>query len=170
MSHRTPENAHASAQSHPSVHVSLRRDRAAARPGSRRCGAFGHGAVEVATDGDPLLLHRVYDGLQLRCRRERAEEILAELGAHPQTKVSATGCFSNRPSREFLVTIRTAVPVAVAHDSSAEHATARPAPAVCRQVRRDRCAVRGHMAHSRSVARSQARPAGGRLRADGRIA
>ena len=48
----------------------------------------------------------------------KLKQILTELGAHPQTKVSATGCFSNRPSREFLVTIRTAVPVAVAHDTA----------------------------------------------------
>lgn len=42
---------------------------------------------------------------------QRLKEILTTLGAHPQTKVQATGCNLNRPSRNFFVTITTAVPV-----------------------------------------------------------
>lgn len=42
----------------------------------------------------------------------RLKEILLTLGAHPQTKVRATGCNMNRPSRNFFITITTATPVA----------------------------------------------------------
>jgi len=41
----------------------------------------------------------------------RIKNILLALGAHPNTKVRASGCFANRPSRHFFVTITTATPV-----------------------------------------------------------
>lgn len=43
----------------------------------------------------------------------KLKEILLTLGAHPQTKVLATGCMTNRPARNFFITITTATPVAV---------------------------------------------------------
>jgi hypothetical protein len=49
----------------------------------------------------------------------KLKEILTTLGAHPQTKVRATGCNLNRPSRLFFVTITTATPVAVSGDQDA---------------------------------------------------
>ena len=42
----------------------------------------------------------------------RIKDILLALGAHPETKVRASGCRLNRPSRQFFVTITTATPVA----------------------------------------------------------
>lgn len=45
---------------------------------------------------------------------DRIEAILRALGAHESTKVSATGCNFNRPSRNFFITITTAMPVPVA--------------------------------------------------------
>jgi hypothetical protein len=44
---------------------------------------------------------------------DRIKAILRALGAHEQTKVSATGCNLNRPSRNFFITITTATPVPV---------------------------------------------------------
>ena len=41
----------------------------------------------------------------------KLENILKTLGAHPQTKVRASGCNLNRPSRNFFVTVTTATPV-----------------------------------------------------------
>ena len=49
----------------------------------------------------------------------RVKNILLALGAHPQTKVQATGCYSNRPSRNFFISITTATPVAVDARSAA---------------------------------------------------
>lgn len=45
---------------------------------------------------------------------DKIEAILRAVGAHPQTKVSATGCELNRPSRNFFVTITTATPIPLA--------------------------------------------------------
>jgi hypothetical protein len=42
---------------------------------------------------------------------DRIKAILRALGAHEQTRVSATGCNFNRPSRNFSITITTATPV-----------------------------------------------------------
>lgn len=42
----------------------------------------------------------------------RIKNILLALGAHPETKVRASGCRPNRPARHFFVTITTATPVA----------------------------------------------------------
>ncbi|AMN45884.1 hypothetical protein ACG33_01915 [Steroidobacter denitrificans] len=42
----------------------------------------------------------------------RIKDMLLALGAHPKTKVRASGCSLNRPSRNFFVTITTATPVA----------------------------------------------------------
>jgi hypothetical protein len=43
----------------------------------------------------------------------KLEQILKTLGAHPNTKVRATGCSLTRPSTDFFVTVITATPVAV---------------------------------------------------------
>lgn len=45
---------------------------------------------------------------------DKLESILKTLGAHPNTKVRATGCPTSRPSRNFFVSITTATPVAAA--------------------------------------------------------
>jgi hypothetical protein len=42
---------------------------------------------------------------------QKIASILKELGAHPNTKVSTSGCNFNRPSRNFFVTIAAATPV-----------------------------------------------------------
>lgn len=42
----------------------------------------------------------------------RLKNILLALGAHPQTKVYANGCYNNRPSKSFFISITTATPVA----------------------------------------------------------
>ena len=42
---------------------------------------------------------------------QKIKSILKELGAHPNTKVSTSGCSFNRPSRNFFVTIAAATPV-----------------------------------------------------------
>lgn len=41
----------------------------------------------------------------------KVRNILKTLGAHPDTKVRATGCDFNRPTRNFFVTVITATPV-----------------------------------------------------------
>ena len=41
----------------------------------------------------------------------KLRSILLQLGAHPQTKVRATGCDLSRPSRNFFVTVTTATPI-----------------------------------------------------------
>lgn len=43
---------------------------------------------------------------------DKLENILEEVGAHPQTKVRAAGCNRSRPARNFFITITTAMPVA----------------------------------------------------------
>jgi hypothetical protein len=45
---------------------------------------------------------------------DRLKAILRALGAHEKTKVSATGCDFNRPSRNFFINITAATPVPVA--------------------------------------------------------
>jgi hypothetical protein len=41
----------------------------------------------------------------------KLEQILKSLGAHPNTKVRATGCSPSRPASDFFVTVTTATPV-----------------------------------------------------------
>jgi len=53
----------------------------------------------------------------------RLKSILATLGAHPQTKVRASGCLMNRPSRNLFVTITTATPVAADEENAASAST-----------------------------------------------
>jgi hypothetical protein len=48
----------------------------------------------------------------------KIKAILTELGAHPDTKVSATGCAFDRPARNFFVTITAATPMPVAEIKS----------------------------------------------------
>jgi hypothetical protein len=45
---------------------------------------------------------------------EKIKRILNELGAHPNTKVTANGCAFDRPSRNFFITITAATPVPAA--------------------------------------------------------
>jgi hypothetical protein len=45
---------------------------------------------------------------------DKLEAILKTLGAHPNTKVRASGCSGSRPARNFFVTVTTAVPVPTA--------------------------------------------------------
>lgn len=42
----------------------------------------------------------------------RLKKILLALGAHPQTTVRANGCYNDRPSKNFFISIITATPVA----------------------------------------------------------
>jgi hypothetical protein len=55
----------------------------------------------------------------------KLRNILTALGAHPQTKVRASGCELNRPSRNFFVTITTATPVSAA-DAALQKTKATP--------------------------------------------
>lgn len=55
---------------------------------------------------------------------DRLKAILRALGAHEQTRVSATGCNFNRPSRNFFITITTATPVPLAEAPSKSQADA----------------------------------------------
>jgi hypothetical protein len=57
----------------------------------------------------------------------KVKEILTALGAHPQTKVRASGCRFDRPSRDFFVTITTATPVAASDATSAVDAASKQA-------------------------------------------
>jgi hypothetical protein len=41
----------------------------------------------------------------------KLKSLLTALGAHPDTRVNASGCFNNRPARNFFVTITAATPV-----------------------------------------------------------
>lgn len=44
---------------------------------------------------------------------DKLEQILKTLGAHPNTKVRASGCSPNRPAKDFFVTVTTAMPTLV---------------------------------------------------------
>ncbi|MBM0107291.1 hypothetical protein JM946_21345 [Steroidobacter sp. S1-65] len=55
----------------------------------------------------------------------KLERILRALGAHEQTRVLAQGCFANRPTRNFFVTITTASPVTLADAPKTEANTSR---------------------------------------------
>ena len=56
---------------------------------------------------------------------DRLEAILRTLGAHHQTKVRASGCDFNRPSRNFFITITAAAPVPVADNAKPAASTSR---------------------------------------------
>jgi len=53
----------------------------------------------------------------------KLKDILTTLGAHPQTRVQASGCNLNRPSRMFFISITTATPVAVTDTRSPTNAS-----------------------------------------------
>lgn len=55
----------------------------------------------------------------------KLKKILRALGAHEQTRVLAQGCFANRPTRNFFVTITTASPVTLADAPKKEANTSR---------------------------------------------
>lgn len=42
---------------------------------------------------------------------DKIKAILKEVGAHPNTKVTAQGCASNRPARSFFITVTAVTPV-----------------------------------------------------------
>lgn len=82
----------------------------------------GHGAETPAADSAPVQaawktqeIRYSYTGFTTAYNCDAAEDrikaILRAMGAHEQTKVSATGCNFNRPSRNFFITITTAMPV-----------------------------------------------------------
>jgi len=84
----------------------------------------GHSAEESASSSAPVQaawktqeIRYSYTGFTTAYNCDSAEDrikdILLALGAHPQTKVSATGCNFNRPSRNFFITITTITPVPV---------------------------------------------------------
>jgi hypothetical protein len=47
----------------------------------------------------------------------KLKSVLKTLGAHPETKVRASGCDLNRPSRNFFVTVTTATPVPASEEA-----------------------------------------------------
>lgn len=51
---------------------------------------------------------------------DKVKAVLKEVGAHPQTKVRATGCTRSRPSRNFFITVTTATPVPASAADTAE--------------------------------------------------
>jgi hypothetical protein len=84
----------------------------------------GHSAEESAPNSAPVQavwktqeIRYSYTGFTTAYNcdayEDRVKAILRALGAHESTKVSATGCNFNRPSRNFFVTITTATPVPV---------------------------------------------------------
>jgi hypothetical protein len=84
----------------------------------------GHSAETTAANSSPVQatwktqeIRYSYTGFTTAYNCDAAEDrikaILRALGAHEQTKVSATGCNFNRPSRNFFITITTATPVPV---------------------------------------------------------
>jgi hypothetical protein len=85
---------------------------------------IGHSAEETPAGSGPVQaawqtqeIRYSYTGFTTLYNCDAAEDrikaILRALGAHEQTKVSATGCTLNRPSRNFFITITTATPVPV---------------------------------------------------------
>jgi hypothetical protein len=85
---------------------------------------IGHSAEETPANSAPVQatwktqeIRYSYTGFttlyNCDAAEDRIEAILRALGAHEQTKVSATGCDFNRPSRNFFITITTATPVPV---------------------------------------------------------
>lgn len=85
---------------------------------------LGHSAEETPANSAPVQatwqtqeIRYSYTGFTTLYNCDAAEDrikaILRALGAHEQTKVSATGCNFNRPSRNFFITITTATPVPV---------------------------------------------------------
>src|SRR5688500_6960165 len=86
--------------------------------GSMLLPSVGHSAEESASSSAPVQatwktqeIRYSYTGFTTAYNCDAAEDrikaILRALGAHEQTKVSATGCNFNRPSRNFFVTITT---------------------------------------------------------------
>lgn len=65
----------------------------------------------------PQEIRYVYNGFTTAyscdAAESKLEQILKTLGAHPNTKVRATGCSPSRPATDFFVTVTTATPVPV---------------------------------------------------------
>jgi len=74
------------------------------------------GAATVESVWKPVEIRYSYMAFTSAYNCDSAEaalkRILLALGAHPQTRVRATGCFMERPSRNFFITVTTATPVA----------------------------------------------------------
>lgn len=51
----------------------------------------------------------------------RLKKILLAVGAHPQTKVRANGCYNDRPAKNFFISITTATPVAAKDAKPSAH-------------------------------------------------
>jgi hypothetical protein len=68
---------------------------------------------------------------------DKLESILKTLGAHPNTKVRATGCKPSHPSKSFFITVTTATPVPMAEGKAAD----RPDANVLRSLRLDETAL-----------------------------
>jgi hypothetical protein len=96
---------------------------------------IGHSAEETSANSAPVQatwktqeIRYAYTGFttlyNCDAAEDRIEAILRALGAHEQTKVSATGCNFNRPSRNFFITITTATPVPVSEATAKSPADA----------------------------------------------
>jgi hypothetical protein len=74
-----------------------------------------HDAKTVQAVWHPQEIRYSYTGFttayDCNAAERRIKDILLALGAHAETKVRASGCRLNRPSRHFFVTITTATPV-----------------------------------------------------------
>lgn len=101
-----------------------RRLRFAAVCGATLLPLIGHSAAEPTPDSGPVQatwktqeIRYSYTGFTTAYNCDAAEDrikaILRALGAHESTRVMATGCNFNRPSRNFFITITTATPVPV---------------------------------------------------------
>jgi hypothetical protein len=78
---------------------------------------------------------------------DKLERILKTLGAHPNTKVRATGCPPSRPSKDFFVTVTTATPVPVTAGKTED----RPDGKVLRDLRLDEAALTKSFAAERKT-------------------
>jgi len=90
--------------------------------GAARGSDADHGGAVVQSTWKPVEIRYSYVGFTTAYNCDAAEsklkEILLTLGAHPQTRVVASGCIANRPSKDFFVTITTATPVAAADEAA----------------------------------------------------
>ena len=79
------------------------------------------GAAPVQSVWQPQEIKYSYTGFTTAYNcdafESKLKSILKTLGAHPETKVRATGCDFNRPSRNFFVTVTTATPVPASEEA-----------------------------------------------------
>lgn len=97
-------------------------------------GAWSSSDALAATSADADVVQSVWKPVEIRysymgfttayncdAAEDKLKQILMRVGAHPQTRVVASGCTMNRPERNFFITITTATPVA-ADSAAAEEA------------------------------------------------